>query len=265
MGTISVLDKVLKPGVISIDCPEGRFQHELDYLDSSSPRSDRSVLLDLAFPLYYPSSRLRTYDRSPYRNIGTIYGAIWEKNNKGFWVLVFDGDDYITINSLATQIQPLTIGTIEVWVGMASDTPGAFFSASDVSDADSRFVLYYSSVLTRPYAYCAEAGALYYNEEFTNATMLVGIQYHVVLTHNGTTPALFFNGVNKVIGAGALDYTKFLVDILNIDDVSLGVNNTSGGRELYLDGDIGKFRFHNRVLAVSEAARNHLATKARYN
>jgi len=97
MYNTSVLDKVQKPGIVAIACPEGNFQHVLDYHESSSPRSDKSLVLDIAFPLYSPSSRLRVYDRSPFRNIGTIVGATFIRDHRGLWLLSFDGDDKITI------------------------------------------------------------------------------------------------------------------------------------------------------------------------
>ena len=94
---ISVLDKVQKPGIVSIDCGDGRFAHELDYHGGYSPDTGlhKSLVLDLASPLYNPGSKLKVYDRSPYRNIGTITGALWVWN--GYCrVLDFDGDDYVT-------------------------------------------------------------------------------------------------------------------------------------------------------------------------
>jgi len=65
MSNISVLDRPNKSGIVSVDCPDGRFQHELDYYGASSPHSDEPLVLDLAPPLYYPSSESKAYDRKP--------------------------------------------------------------------------------------------------------------------------------------------------------------------------------------------------------
>lgn len=120
--SISVLDKVRKPGVASIDSADGRFQHELDYHEASSPRSDRSLVLDLASPLYYPSSKSRIYDRSPYGNHGTIYGATWKRLPSGLWVLDFDGnDDYIVIPD-ASSLNSTSAFTLKVWIKQSGST-----------------------------------------------------------------------------------------------------------------------------------------------
>jgi len=101
MSNISVLDKVLKPGIVSIDCPDGRFQHEL-----VSPRSDKSCVLDLASPLYYPSSKSKIYDRSGYGSHGTITGATWTRLPSGLWALDFNSatPDYVEIPADQTQL-----------------------------------------------------------------------------------------------------------------------------------------------------------------
>lgn len=97
MYNISVLDKVLKPGIVAIECPSGRFQHELP-----SPILAEGIVLDLASPLYHPSSRSKIYDRSGNLNHGTLIGATWVQLPSGLWVIHFDGvDDTVNMGDLA--------------------------------------------------------------------------------------------------------------------------------------------------------------------
>ncbi len=112
MNNINVLPKVLSPGIVSVDCPTGRFQHEIPL------HKDNSCVLDLASPLYGPSSRLSVYDRSGYGNHGTITGAVWTKLPSGLWVLRYDGiDDFLAIpNALGALAGALPTFTLSMWV-----------------------------------------------------------------------------------------------------------------------------------------------------
>jgi len=61
-----------------------------------------------------PGSGSKVYDRSPYGNIGTIYGATWKKLPSGLWCLSFDNvDDYINCGTNASLTSAK--GTIALW------------------------------------------------------------------------------------------------------------------------------------------------------
>ncbi len=123
MYNISVLDKVKKPGIVTIDRDIGRFQHELDYHGASSPRSDRSLVLDLAPPLYYPGSRSKIYDRSPYGNHGTITTPTWVRRLSGLWYQNYNGTTDKTVVADAPSIR-MGVFTLMAWVEIVSPLPG---------------------------------------------------------------------------------------------------------------------------------------------
>jgi len=110
MGSTIVLERVKNPGIVSIDRDIGRFQHELVY-----PRSDKSCVLDLAPPLYTPSSRTIIYDRSLYGNHGTIVGATWKRLPSGLPYLDFNGiNDYVSCPT--TTDASGNAFTIKTWI-----------------------------------------------------------------------------------------------------------------------------------------------------
>ncbi len=198
-----------------------------------------------------------------YGHLCTVVGALWTPQGRSF-----DGNDYITINPTASKLQTLTTGSIELWVKLTTAVGAqAFFSVSDSADADSRFILYWNPE-NGIYAYCAEAGTVYYNNAFklgtTTPLMVADVWYHLLLTHNGITPALYLDNVALTIATGGADYTKFLAAVLTINDVSLGTNNISTGRQLFLNGTEGEARIYNRVLSALENQHNYLATKWRF-
>ncbi len=188
-------------------------------------------------------------------------GTEWGYQGRTF---VVANTDFITANGAATTLQALTSGAIELWAKLtATAASQTFFCLSDAGDAASALSLYWNTMGTI-YAYCVEAGSVYYNQGFTGSALTAGTWYHIVMTHNATTPAMYLNTVSKAIGAGGADYTKFFNAVNDIDDVSLGGLNISTGRTIYLGGVIGEVRIYNRVLTAGEVIHNYQVTRWRY-
>lgn len=229
-----------------------------------APKRRNFVLDGLLFyaPLWHPElsgASIESKDLDGYT--GTVVGAIHTPPTRR----EFDGDDYITFNGLVAVLQSLTVGSIEIWWRANNLTGGqALFSVSDISDVDSKFILYNNMGLGL-YAYCSEASSLFYNKNLlTSDGILADIFYHIVVTHNGTVIAGYLDTVALTMAAGGADPTKFLAAVNNIDDVSMGSDNDSGGRDLFLDGGIGEVRVYNRVLTAGEVTHNRNATIWRY-
>lgn len=252
---ISVLDKVKKPGIVAIDCPEGRFQHELDYQECSSPRSDKSLVLDLAPPLYCPSSKSKVYDRSPYRNIGTITGAIYERLWTGLWVLRLDGsDDYIDCGNKSVYNLSSSGATFEWWF------------KCDATLGDN-----YARILSR-----GEIDVAGYYAWIYSATG------RLLLRWDGTERANFYPTKDYRDGSG--HYIVWMVDAsTDISNLySDGDFVASGGFSVLIDKDTNLYlggigtnysykgllleaKVHDRALTPLESQLRNLAVKARYN
>ncbi len=69
------------------------------------------------------SSTIR--DLSGYGNHGTIYGATWVRESKGFWILSYDGADDYTACADSTSLRPTSL-CIRVWVNVPDWTPAAY-------------------------------------------------------------------------------------------------------------------------------------------
>ena len=74
----------------------GVANYDLEELYSPDTAFWKSKVLDLGSPKYNPN-KTYWFDRSRYRNHGTISGATWAQLPSGIWGLKFDGNDYITI------------------------------------------------------------------------------------------------------------------------------------------------------------------------
>ena len=211
--TISVLDKVLKPGIVSVACPEGNFTHEL-----AQYRSDKSCVLDLAPPLYYPN-HTKIYDRSPYGNHGTT-NATWAKNSQGLWYLSHDGTDDVTTVSNHASLNITGNITVELWgypiAEAANDSP-----LNKVTAGSAGYMLYHASGGTM-YFFCY--GLTVTSAATAAGTTAVGNWYHFVGRYNGSAIEIWVNGVLKTstpstgtIGATAnnLLLCKYATDYAN--------------------------------------------------
>ena len=80
--------------------------YEMDELWSPDTDIWKSKVLDVGSPKYNTNSTY-WFDRSRYRNHGTITGAVWKQLASGAWVLSMDGtDDYAELDdgSVASQL-----------------------------------------------------------------------------------------------------------------------------------------------------------------
>ena len=61
-----------------------------------------------------PGGSNKIHDRSPYGNVGTVFGATWVRLPGGLWVLSFDGnDDYADFGSHPSLLSDVL--TVEAW------------------------------------------------------------------------------------------------------------------------------------------------------
>lgn len=273
MSNVSVADKVRDSGIVSIDSPDGRFQHRLDYHESSSPRSDRSLVLDLALPLYYPGSLSSIYDRAPYGNHGTIYGAVWTRLPSGLWVLDFDGsDDYVNCGAGASMANIFDGGgTVISWINPASGgegdngrfickrlTTGEGWSVRVAGEDAGKVKVGFISNFT------TDGGSW-----LTTATELtINTRSFIALTYDsgdaGNGPTLYVNANVLTVGAGIT--VSVAPDGVRDDDsaVDLLIGSRDPPGTNVFDGSIGHSWLYDRILSASELAYWRLRTIGRY-
>lgn len=255
MSNISVLDKVRNSGIISIDSPIGRFQHELDYHESSAPRSDRSLVLDLAPPLYYPSSLSKIYDRSPFSNHGTITGATWKRLPSGLWLLNFDGDDSIDCGD-PVALRLANDFSVEMWISLDA-SQGAFHDPIGHGHTSTDGWIWQAVAAAGNNLDCI----------FGNGIGISGPSFgdlrgagwaHLLVTKSSVTGALAFkNGLLfDSLSARTGDIPNPSVSELHIGQ------NAPGGRNMR--GRIGEVRIYDRVLSAAEIFWLYLTTRWRY-
>ena len=81
-----------------------------------------------------------------------------------------------------------------------------------------------------------------------------GSWYHIVLTHNGTTPKLYLNATDVTVYITTNDLTAFLSDAAGLDNARLGcLNFNSEGNTRFFGGTIDAFRYYqNDALTQAE-------------
>lgn len=113
---------VPKVGEISVSHQHalGVVNYDLDELYSPDTAYWKSKVLDLVSPKYSPNATY-IFDKSRYRNHGTITGATWKRLPSGLWYLDFDGTDDFTRMANAAS---LNFGTgdfsLMAWINCAT-------------------------------------------------------------------------------------------------------------------------------------------------
>ena len=205
-------------------------------------------------------------DSSIYNNDGTQAvansRATWTNDSGG--ALKFDTDDYLTANSLVTELQTNTVGTISCWVKHSStngpSTYQVYIGATDSGDALSFLMLYYDETLSRGYtAFCYENGAHKYNTGFTGApTGDVGTWHHLALVQAGVSPVLYVDGVGPYAIIGATVPSAWFSTVNNLDVAFVGAENSAGWAG-YLYGTLDDAKIWNRALTSNEVYTLYMA------
>ncbi len=165
-----------------------------DLNESYSPDTAlwKSRVLDLPSPKYQPNNTY-WFDKSRYRNLGTISGATWGRLPSGLWVLSFDGDDYVGCGAGASLNITGTALSLEVWVKPSTLVGYPIVKANSVAVAP--FLAYGIEI--------AATGKINFNADFagtlrsavSTGTITANVWNHVLVTYDGTNARFYFNGV----------------------------------------------------------------------
>ncbi|MBN1672653.1 MAG: lamin tail domain-containing protein [Kiritimatiellae bacterium] len=197
----------------------------------------------VGFWTFDESSGTALADSSGRGNNGTVYGASWTSGKMG-GALSFDGaNDYVQVpNSSSLGLN--TYGTLSVWVLMpdADLEGGCAILAKQSGWHQPGFVFN-----TYPYAndfWLYSGGG---SGKAFDANLKNGCWHHLAAVMNGSTAALYVDGVNKT--------TSSAYGPLTASSVALRIGgHTYSGSDEYFKGKIDHVRIYNRALSSAEIA-----------
>lgn len=156
----------------------------------------------------------------------------------------FDGNDYGNIDSVVPTVSSDTVGTWIAWVKIPDANPATtnhFLSFGD-TDANEVISLGFQNVSGNIYAVAANDWA-YRADQASVDNMWICI----ALTHNGTRPHLYKNGVQT--GGTFItnnDRTTWFSDFTGIDNGRIGCQNFfTFGNITFFTGHIGILKMYN--------------------
>ncbi len=199
----------------------------------------------------------RLFDASPYANWGTITNAasdtVWAVNNGGYCLDLDGTDDRVDCSTIASRLNPLTRGSISLWVRFDTAASAVLFSICDSTDVNGWVLFYFNAGGTannRMFFGVYDNNVFYANQPISGCPdPVAGNWNHYVLTQDGTNAILTFRGVryraSPVSGA-------WFASVSGANDVSWGDYVTSAGRGLRLNGQIDDMRLYDRVLHPEE-------------
>lgn len=199
----------------------------------------------------YESGSTTTYSLTGSLSGSLVNGTGYNSVNGGTWN--FDGvDDYIIITG-SSILQPASTITLEAVfqrdggrtiINYGPDTGGAtkVYSFEQTTNAS----LFQAKVTTTS-GQTILAGPI----------LATGTWYHVVMTYNGSTAALYINGLlyTSSLTSGSITYPAN-------SNLNLGRKNTTDGE--YISGKIAFNRIYNRALSATEVLQNFRAQSNRF-
>ena len=192
-----------------------------------------------------PGGSNKIYDRSPYGNIGTIIGAVWNRLPSGLWCLDFDGtDDHANFGN-PSSLQITSSMTILVWVNQGNTADGAILFKDTGVSGDRGW--YHTFVAGKPRLFLSIDGSSGAYRTADNA-VIVGTWYLLGAVYDAPaqTIVLYKNGtVDPSTLTGTVPASQFNCS----GDVWMGERSDGA---IDLTCLIGLVRVYNRALSALE-------------
>ena len=183
-----------------------------------------------------------TVDSSGNGNHGTLSGATWTTQGKFGNALSFNGtNNFVTVPDAATLDLGAT-GTVEAWVKLAAVNRwnGVIAKGNVNSDNAHNYAI---EIDDTNHVRCGLGNGSSFRVLVSTATLAVNQFYHLACTWNGTTLALYVNGIPDSSVAQALTPAG------NTAPLSIG---QFGGNSDRFSGVIDEVRLYNRALSATE-------------
>jgi len=199
--------------------------------------------VDAGFDGSYPESGTTWSDLSLSGNNGTLINSPGFYDNGG-GSIVFDGtDDYVVFSQVPTLTNQLTM---ECWYYMNTMQPQ---SQNRLISNNDHYVLYFNDSTDLRFYMGGNGG------DITTSGTFISNWRHIVATYNGTTRALYVDGVLKTTSSASGNISNG--NILNIGAFQ--------NQSVYtLNGRMSQARIYNKGLTASEVLQNYNAMKDRF-
>lgn len=231
----------------------GRMVHGVDINGYDYPPADSGSVLYMPGLPGYGST---IWDRAPHSNHGTITGATWVRLPSGVYVLSFDGDDYINIDTVVADLATNTAGTLAGWFKVTDATPATIqrllhFGDTNANERLSLAIRSHDGFLSCD---CIDANVTKWTLVSNAAVASNDTFVHLALTHNGTAPVIYVNGVAVAqTFTDSTDKTVWFSALTGIDNGRIGCSNyNNSGNVSFLTGSVGIIQICNRALSASE-------------
>ena len=200
--------------------------------------SGLTMMMDAGFPASFPNGTGTTwYDVCGNDNNGTLNnGPTWVNSGTTSY-LSFDGtDDYITFSQVPTLTNQLTMECLFYMNTIQLQSQNRLISNAD------NYVLYFNDSTDLRFYMGSHGG------DITTSGTFINNWRHIVATYNGTTRALYVDGVLKTTSSASGNINNG--NILNIGAYQNQSVYTFNGR-------MNQVRIYNRGLSQSEILQNY--------
>jgi hypothetical protein len=166
----------------------------------------------------------------------------------------FDGStNFVNTNTSVAGIASDNLGTFCAWVN--TDVTGApgdtIFSIGRAAAPGEYLQIGRLGGTGVFFAYLESGGTTQWQ---VNATTLyqTGVWYHIAVTHDGSVPKIYVDGVDETTNAVSTDLTYWLTDLTGLDTGRIGCGNyDGGGNTLFWDGRIEDVRYYSGTALTS--------------
>jgi hypothetical protein len=209
----------------------------------------RPIRIPLRYPaekglvLYLPFDRIgekTTFDLSPYRNHGTIYGAVWVPGKFG-QALSFDGvDDYVIIPK-SESLDITERITVAAWFKLY-ELPSVVGRRMDIYSMSAGGVVVYIFIDNK-LGFGVNIGGTWY---FLGAPTVLSkdVWYHVTCVYDQTKQKIYLNGV--------LDAEVSRTGLMAVSGSPRAIGRHPIFSQYHFQGLIDEVRIYNRALSEEE-------------
>lgn len=162
----------------------------------------------------------------------------------------FNGSsEYVNLDNLLADIQSDNIGSISLWF-KANATDGILFSLGK-TNSDYRLFVNIGDVSI--YVFTVINGSTKWQ---TYTSLSLNTWTHLVISHNGTEPVIYKNGINVTNFSTSTDKTIWINDFSgNLDNARLGCGNwANNGNVGFYNGILDDVRYYKTALTATEIA-----------
>jgi hypothetical protein len=160
-----------------------------------------------------------------------------------------------------TNLRPTSQITQECWFSTTSNIAQVFIGAQYGSSSDNSYAIWMNAANTLAAGVNIGGSFNYSTQAYTITT---NQYYHFVHTYNGSTQAMYMNGVlvKSFATSGTITYDATNNTLLAIgNDWNSGYN---GGANIGVIGYLPVVRIYNRALSAAEILKNYNSTKSRF-